>query len=201
MVSRRVLGTGTTDANGCVVLADGYTGTGAGLVDLKAEAVIDESSVVSTPYEVIDGMFLDDGTIDKSSSWSLNGASYSQSDDCVTLSNSTGSAKWVAPKINGSSSGYIDSNSDYCVELDIKNIDATNVSIYLDNSYIDVKNSVSTSDWTHIKLYTSRSESKLYYVIGGTTSSKALSTPVGNVALRIGNSESYQFKNYVLYPI
>lgn len=141
------------------------------------------------------------GTIDKSSDWALNSASYTQSNDYITLSNSTGSNKLIYAKVGGSSSGYIDSSKDYCIEVDIQNIDATTIRIYLDNSFVDVKNYVYTSNFTPIKIYTNRAENKLYYEINGTTSSKSLDTPNGSVGLRIANNESYQFKNYRLYSL
>ena len=65
----RLLGTAVTDANGLAVLSDGYTGTGAGLVDIIAQATIDESTVVSNTYEVWDTIRYDDGTGDI---WSPN---------------------------------------------------------------------------------------------------------------------------------
>ena len=61
MVSRRLIGTATTDSNGNAVLSDGYTGTGAGLVDIIAQTTIDESTVVSEPYEVMDYINFDNG--------------------------------------------------------------------------------------------------------------------------------------------
>lgn len=192
---RNLIGTVTTDSNGEATFT--YTGRGLGRIGFSAE----HGTFQSETYDVLDALFIDDGTSDKSSSWALNSASYSQSNNCITLSNSTGSNKSISAKVEGSSSGYIDNSKDYCVEVDIKNIDATTIRIYLDNSFIDVKNYVDTSNFSSIKIYTNRAENKLYYEINGTTNSKSLDTPSGNVGLRIGNNESYQFKNYKLYLI
>ena len=57
----RLIGTATTDNNGVAVLSGGYTGTGAGLVDIIAQTTIDESTVVSEPYEVMDYINFDNG--------------------------------------------------------------------------------------------------------------------------------------------
>ena len=57
----RFLGEATTDENGLAVLSDGYTGTGAGEVDIIAKTTIDESTVVSEPYEVMDYINFDNG--------------------------------------------------------------------------------------------------------------------------------------------
>jgi len=50
----RLIGTATTDVNGNAVLEDGYTGTGAGEVDIVAKCTVDGGSVVSQPIMVED---------------------------------------------------------------------------------------------------------------------------------------------------
>lgn len=66
----RLIGTATTDNNGVAVLSNGYTGTGAGMVDFVASAEIDGGSVVSEPYSVWDCIYYEDGT--KLSTWKYN---------------------------------------------------------------------------------------------------------------------------------
>ena len=58
----RFLGESVTDSNGLAVLPDGYTGTGAGLVDIVAKTTIDESTVVSETYSIWDTKWYDLGT-------------------------------------------------------------------------------------------------------------------------------------------
>jgi len=75
----RLIGKGTTDSNGIAHMDystsdggstwtdissnPGYTGTGAGLVELVAstDSTITTNSVKSDPYEIIDALFYDDG--------------------------------------------------------------------------------------------------------------------------------------------
>ena len=83
----RFLGESVTDSNGLAVLPDGYTGTGAGLVDIIAQTTIDESTVVSTPYEVLDCIFMDyksDGT-KNTDYYKSNNATVTSSDGEITL--------------------------------------------------------------------------------------------------------------------
>ena len=77
----RFLGESVTDSNGLAVLPDGYTGTGAGLVDIVARTTIDESTVVSTPYPVEDCIRYDACTTDTSSSYTAQGSTLAFSTD------------------------------------------------------------------------------------------------------------------------
>ena len=196
----RFLGESVTDSNGLAVLPDGYTGTGAGLVDIIAQTTIDESTVVSEPYEVIDAIFRDIGDTDNSSNWSLSSVGYTQSNDAVTLNNATGSTKWCIPKVNGSNIS-LDTTKDYCIEIDIKNVNCTDLRIILQNTSVYLHSYVSTSDFTHIKIYSSKSEGKTYYIIDGTTRSVNNGTTDTSISLRIANGEGYMFKNFCIYPI
>ena len=81
----RFLGEATTDANGLAVLSDGYVGTGAGLVDIIAKTTIDESTIVSTPYEVLDAIFYDDGTNENWTNRSANPMTIDRTGDYVLI--------------------------------------------------------------------------------------------------------------------
>ena len=50
---------------------DGYTGTGAGLMNFRAE-MHDESTVVSQPYEVLDCIYYDDMSSDRNTNYYFN---------------------------------------------------------------------------------------------------------------------------------
>ncbi len=155
----------------------------------------------SETYGVIDALFVDDGTSDNSSNWSLNGVSYSQSDDAVTLNNAVNSTRWCVPRVNGSNIS-LDTTKDYCIEIDIKNVNCTNLIIILQSTSVPLNSYVSTSDFTHIKIYSSKSEGKTYYIIDGTTRSvNNSSTASSNMSFRIQGEEGYMFKNFCIYPI
>ena len=79
-MARILIGRGTTNAQGIATMTedaegnpvDGYTGVGAGLVDLAAECTIDGTLLQET-YEVLDCLFMDyksDGT--KNTDWYKN---------------------------------------------------------------------------------------------------------------------------------
>lgn len=97
-MARRLLGTATTDANGVAVLSDGYTGTGAGEVDMIAECTIDGSTVVSQTYTVDDCSYLDTFSSDTKSKYYYENGTVNISDGALTF---TGT----------STNGYLNLNS------------------------------------------------------------------------------------------
>jgi hypothetical protein len=68
----RLIGTGTTNAQGVAICSNNYVGTGKGEVDFIASTdnPIVEGSLQSVPSSVIDGIFRDGGTSsDHNDSW------------------------------------------------------------------------------------------------------------------------------------
>ena len=207
----KYLGYGVTDSNGVAKLdhdAEGqelqhsYTGVGAGEVDVLAslDNPVSSGSIVSEIYSVLDGLYFEDGASDKSANWNLSNVGYSSNGEYVTLNNASDGNRWCTLKI-GSSTSYLDSSLDYCMEIDVKKDTATDIRLILDNTNVYVQNYVSASDFTHIKIYTSRSQSKVFYIIDGVTRKVAMATANGNIQFRVANGESYSFKNFVVYPI
>ncbi|WP_296846919.1 Ig-like domain-containing protein [uncultured Methanobrevibacter sp.] len=183
-----------TNSNG--VASYTYQGSGSGEIEVQVKI----GSFVSEIYSVLDGLYFEDGTSDKSSNWNLSSVGYSSNGEYVTLNNASGGNRWCTLKI-GSSTSYLDSTLDYCMEIDVKKDTATDIRLILDNTNVYVQNYVSASDFTHIKIYTSRSQSKVFYIIDGVTREVAMATANGNIQFRIANGESYSFKNFVVYPI
>ena len=211
MTNYRYLGYGVTNENGVAKLkynSEGqeiqhsYTGVGAGEVDVLAslDNPITEGSIVSETLPVLDGLYFEDGKSDKSANWNLSNVTYSSDGEAVTLNNASGGNRWCTLKI-GSSTSYLDSTLDYCMEIDVKKDTATDIRLILDNTNVYVQSYVSASDFTHIKIYTSRSQSKVFYIIDGVTREVAMATANGNIQFRVANGESYSFKNFVVYPI
>ena len=151
----RFLGESVTDSNGNAVLEDGYTGTGAGLVDIIAQTTIDESTVVSQPYEVVDCIKYDKGNT-ANTIWTLGNNSNAQLD---LVDNSyrklseitTGTDAWVYLKIDHS-----------CVcEFDVQ-VTTTNYGRAFcqygqsanasTRANITLPSAVQSSNWHHIKL-------------------------------------------------
>ena len=65
-MGKRLIGTGTTDENGNVTIS--YTGTGAGKLQIVAEC----GSLQSETYEIVDAIYYDPATSDRSSDYYLN---------------------------------------------------------------------------------------------------------------------------------
>jgi len=173
-----------------------YTCSGAGLQQIQAVS----GSLQSEPYIVYDGLMTDIGTSDNSSRWSLDSVTYTQSSNNVLLNNTTGSNHYCVPKVNGSSSGYITSSSGVCLECDIKNNNASVVTLIVGGSQVALTDYVSSSDFIHVKIW--NNGNTLYYSINnGTTQSKSINYTNSYVQFRVGAGESYYFKNLVIYPI
>ena len=79
------LGTAVTDSNGIARLVDGYTGTGAGEVDVSAEVTLSGSTFVSEPYQICDAIYYDkalSGTGNYNDAiWQKNNATLTRQDD------------------------------------------------------------------------------------------------------------------------
>lgn len=105
MVNYIYLGYGVTDSNGVAKLdhdANGdpisysYTGTGAGEIDIVAslDNPIGEGSIQSEIYEVIDALFYDSATSDRSNEYYLNttytSINYANNKYTITYSGSSG---------------------------------------------------------------------------------------------------------------
>lgn len=97
MTSYRYLGYGVTNSNGVAHLdhdpqgnqIDGYTGTGAGEVDVIASTdnPISSGSIVSETYSVIDAIYNDDGTSDTKANyyWNTNNGSLANNDGRMVM--------------------------------------------------------------------------------------------------------------------
>ena len=89
----RFLGESVTDSNGNAVLSGGYTGTGAGEVDIIAKTVIDDRIIQSETYAITDCIFYDDGVSGTNTKW-----------DClfVTKSSESNGTKFLCNSTNAS---------------------------------------------------------------------------------------------------
>jgi len=138
MVNYRYLGYGITNEQGIATLdhdANGdpithsYTGTGAGELDIIASlddsTKISDSSIQSEPYTVWDTLFFDECTslTDISSRYDITSAntnvSLDESGTGIVVERTSTASSWIEVKINNSTS-WRDSNTDYCIEVDVK---------------------------------------------------------------------------------
>lgn len=96
-MARILLGTATTDSNGVAVLSDGYTGTGAGKVDIIAETTVDGSTVQSEPYELWDTLVYDSGVTGRDTTkWSSSGSPSINTNDTGTTLSATSSSIYTS---------------------------------------------------------------------------------------------------------
>ena len=210
MTSYRYIGYGVTDSNGVAHLdhdpqgnpINGYTGTGAGEVDVIASTdnPITGSSIVSEIYGVFDTRWYDKA-LDGSGNHNDN---YDSIDNLSRASDGTTfnmPSAWttVRPKINNSTN--ISISDDLCVEFDILALDnqggQIRFTIYDGNNRITVLSAtghykaVITDD---IKIY---KDNTLINTL-------ELNKSLGSVQLIFTNSianASMKFKDYMIYPI
>ena len=180
----RFIGEATTDANGLAVLSDGYVGTGAGEVDIIAKTVIDDSTLQSEIYEVLDCYLKDNGTTD-TNIWTVGSA---------TLNRNVNNEYSVLTETTVGTTGIMAisniSLTNYRIEFDVYQVDGTGnewcVSI-LNNDYSQISGLSADGklgEWKHISL-------------------DAVDVPT-NTRVRIvtGNScTTLRVKNFKLYPI
>ena len=130
----KYLGYGTTDANGVAILdhdasgqsTSGYTGVGAGEVDFVAK-LHDDDTVVSEPYEVIDGMFYDTGLTGSTVEYVTSGpGSKDVSDNGRVITCTSGNNyQCFANKAGTSTGSWYDWEAPFAVEFDITALTGT----------------------------------------------------------------------------
>ena len=202
----RLIGTATTDVNGNAVLEDGYTGTGAGLVDIVAKTTIDESTVVSTPYPVKDCTIVDTSTSDNTIWYNQSNASFTYGSEYITISENGGNAIARLKSANSLDKTNI------CVEFDFYQVDgattnnvisflSTTASAYA-GSYNLGNLNLQKETWNHIKLVV---DSDGYVTPNELTAQKKqLSFTTEKMLfgfLTSGDITSVRFKNFIVYPI
>ena len=195
---RRLIGTGTTDSNGQVVIE--YTGTGAGRVQLTAEA----GDLISDTYEILDATFLDKGvTGDKNNNWTnySNRATITTDDTGTTV---TGYASSNAYYICNADNAF--TFTDYQCEFDVleaaagvrwyhQNEGGTNENIFTLNTYL--------TGSCHVKIIVTDGVATLYVDgVQRTTTNLTVDSPY-EVAFRFTNGATNQIKyaNFIIYPI
>ena len=204
----RFLGESVTDSNGLAVLPDGYTGTGAGLVDIIAQTTIDESTVVSTPYPVTDCTFYDkatDGTGEKNTNCYNNSSSsfrVTPSND-GTLLECLSATVWGQYYLNQQNNSSKPNPIGTAIEFDI--VDVNNMSIQITG------NSAYTYTFTqtgHYKITVDNTNIKTFKETDGSyteLNSKTTSTYITdyfNVKFAYRGTDKYiKYANFEIYPI
>ena len=220
MTNYTYLGWGTTDSNGIAKLdhdADGepidhsYTGSGVGEVDVVAslDNPIVSGSVVSTPYEVLDTLFYDDGTETPTSSrYNITSGDTNVSvvtDGIKVERTSASSSSYCDIKINNSTS-WRDSSKNYCIEADITfgRPSGSNGGAYA----LFGGQSVSIWDLTHqnsgsghLKIETDGTTLKPYWEGTHISASDKTMSSTDGFRFQLYQASWVTFKNLKIYPI
>ena len=205
----KLIGTGTTNAQGIARCSNNYVGTGKGEVDFIASTdnPIVEGSLQSETYEVWDTLFYDNG-LTESSKW-LNYTdrlTVTPSSDGTTLFRDASSGTGYYIMYNRSASQNIDFTLPFSLEFEIDNISSkTQVGIdFIKNGSDNNKtfNQMNINNGDSVKI-TFDGETIKVYKNGSSTStdlSLSLSTPI-NLAFFVTATNYMTFKNLKMYSI
>lgn len=205
MVVYRLLGSGVTDANG--VASVNYTGAGAGEMDFIASTSnpIDESSLVSETFALIDATWIDYATQENHRDVWYNHANTrsERKSEYTELTENGGNL------IYRLASQYGFSKENICIEYDIFQVDGISANgtsaVFNSNGSLILSNPLSSSnmnigEWNHMKLEFQGSNG---VKINGTLRSYA-SAPTDKLLfgfLTNGDCTTVRFKNVAIYPI
>ena len=209
----RFLGTGTTNAQGIATLTtdpnnetiNGYTGVGAGKIDIIASDTSDPTTsgaIVSEVKQILDCISYDKGKSGtgnhNDSIWS-NSTNFTRGDEYTTMA-STGTAYSTSVPIQ----------DNVCIELDFKTIvEATSSHVF------NIRNSVSTNlvtltkarlgltdgAWQHYKITISEGTVSWINETTGTSNSVTDITGMVKFTVRVPPSNDAYFKELKIYPI
>ena len=191
-MARRLIGSGTTDANGKVTVS--YTGTGAGKLQLVATC----GEVTSDSYDLIDATFRDIGTSAKYTAWSGSSNMTVARDSETTLT----------PQ--GTFSTYYQNFTltDYMVfefDVSITYSSATNFISFREsatarNNFTQGNLGLTSGQWSHIKLVIDNNKITPY-VDGVEKTASNITTDLNRFYFVLNNASAsnLEYKNFVIY--
>ena len=222
-VTYRCIGKGVTDENGVAHMTHstsdggstwtdissnpGYVGTGKGLVDLCASpddpSTIDESSLVSEPYPVLDALFKDIGTLSDYGTWTssdfTDATRISRDTECTTLT----------PQDNYDTQQQSVTGTDFAVEFDcnLTYSDGTSTNAFLrfiastNRTFYPSSLGLQSGNWHHIKFIVTDGNVTVF-VDNVDKSSQSISNPTAfRIVLNNNYVSNMKYKNFVIYPI
>ena len=204
----RLLGTAVTDANGLAVLSDGYVGTGAGEVDIIAQATIDESTVVSPPYPVTDAIVYDKGeeSSHNDTMWvGLSNYSVSWETGGRTVTKSTSGNGYLYASSSGTSP-YKDFENDFAMEMVYLGHSGTCIFGVINrtavNKYFGTSSSnLNLTSGDVLKVEVTSSNIKYYKNGEEMTGLRTNYSEGASLVTFILNNGSISFKDFRVYPI
>ena len=206
-MARVLIGKGTTNAQGIATMTEdasgqsvsGYTGVGAGEIDIVAEC----GTVVSEPYPVLDCVFYDDGVTDpKTVTWSNSNMTVSiDTNEGTTLSH-TGYATYFAD--DSSHTGLYDWSTPFAVEMLIISQSNCDLQIY-DGTGNATRTFAELGITGNNKVKIVNTGSAVKYFVDGvekTASQVNVSLGASRVGFRTSNNGgNVKYKDFCIYPI
>ena len=207
----RLLGTAVTDANGLAVLPDGYTGTGAGEVDIIAQTTIDESTVVSNTDTVLDCAKYDKGLSGEGNHndiWTTNSTT-----SLITVTRTSEYTEFKETNVGNNFTNATDGLSESCiVEFDYYQFGGqTNTFMQLTDSG---RNPITTGGinlsmfngsletWYHFKITIQNRQAIILNETTNTSITKNLSNAPSKFQWwSSGDVTGLRFKEFKIYPI
>lgn len=208
MTSYRYIGYGVTDSNGVAHLdhdpqgnpINGYTGTGAGEVDVIASTdnPISSGSIVSEIYEVIDCTFYDEGLQAEghhNDNWTNYGATVVRSDAETTVTQSTVGTNGFYQKAFDLTGFVIDFDYRTNVLDDVISLRKSTNTWWIQLSQYNIP----INTWTHVNMTVN--ETSLTITIGSITREYAINDIPTNIVFRLRENEEIKYKNFKIYQI
>ena len=209
MVLERVIGSGTTNSNGQIVIP--YTGVGAGKLQLKAKATVNGSIIQSEIYSILDTIYYDNATSNDHKDIWRDGSNILSRDVEYSLitSDSTYKNIWLTGSPS-STSGFI-FNAPFCVEFDV--VEETGRMIFSIGYQHSGQGSTTTIMDFEFNSYTNRGVGHWKIIINENSQEAILNdntVKTGSVScsndIRIGMgvitaNSSLKFKNFRIYYI
>ena len=203
----RYIGESVTDSNGLAVLPDGYTGTGAGEIDVVAKTEIDDRILQSETYGVVDAIVYDkayptsnDYNSDMwfgSPNWTIN-----TDENGTTISTGTNTGYRLYTASSSGTSPYKDFTEDFAVEfIFIEYTGTVIMRVGNDTSKDKYLSSLGLTSGDVVKLEVSSSNIK-YYVNGEeiVAQRETYQSGASFFSFRI-NTGSLKYKDFKIYPI
>ena len=199
-MARRLIGTGTTNAQGIAPCNATYTGVGAG----KLQIIAVSGDLESETYELTDCIFLDVGTSSNYETWG-NWTGYEPiitRTDYTALTIDTENNKTDARMYKGALTSNI------CIEWDMRHSTNSNTNIFatlrntsvtvLANLYLN-RLELSTGEWHHMKLEISETG----FTLSSTSTTKTYTAAITGITrfyFQVTEGE-LDYKNFIIYPI
>lgn len=205
MIIYRYIGYGVTNSNGVAHLdhdpqgnpINGYTGTGAGEVDVIASTdnPIIDGSIVSEPYEVIDALFFDDASTNRNSEYSPYHCNLSHNNGEYTITRNDDGECYVDFIFN-TSKGNLSEVVGKTIRFECEIISSNATMKLITYQYTTRWNATKGVDATSGVLSVPSTP------IGGVTiDNTATSIQFRISANNLGNNQTLKFKNFKLYVV